>query len=123
MVHEKGSYNPIAVVEWALNLHLGYQQRPLMQALASSGALNGVAVLRNEVSWLPPVAGWYKVNWAICLHSTSKAWHCGVLVWDHGGQVMAGYVKQLMAIPRGVAHEIGAIMQALTFAVELGFFI
>ncbi len=123
VVHEKGSYIPIAVVEWALNLHLGYQRRPLMQALASSGALNGVAVLRNEVSWLPPVAGWYKVNWAICLHSTSKAWHCGVLVWDHGGQVMAGYVKQLMAIPRGVAHEIGAIMQALTFAVELGFFI
>jgi hypothetical protein len=26
-----------------------------------------------------------------------------------------------MAIPRGVAREIGAIMQALTFAVEMGF--
>ena len=123
MVHEKGLYSPIAVVERALNLHLGYQRHPLMQALASGRALNGVAVLRNEVSWLPPMAGWYKVNWAICLHSTSKAWRCGVLVRDHGGQVMAGYVKQLMAIPRDVAREIGAIMQALTFAVELGFFI
>ena len=121
VVHEKGLYSPIAVVERALNLHLGYQRQPLMQALASSGALNGGAVLRNEVSWLPPGVGRYKVNWAICLHGTSKAWRCGVLVRDHGGQVMAGYVGRLMAMPRGVAREIGAIMQVLSFAVEMGF--
>ena len=29
---------------------------------------------------------------------------------------MPGYVGSLMAIPRGVAREYGAIMQALTFA-------
>ncbi len=34
---------------------------------------------------------------------------------------MAGYVGRLMAMPRGVAREIGAIMHALSFAVEMGF--
>jgi hypothetical protein len=54
----------------------------------------------------------------------SKVGWLGVLVHDHARRVMAASMGQLMALPRGVrgVHPgIGAMIQVLTFAVEMGF--
>ena len=51
----------------------------------------------------------------------SKVGWLGVLVHDHARRVMAASMGHVMALPRGVHPGIGAMIQVLTFAVEMGF--
>ena len=52
------------------------------------------APLRTAELWKPPLKGWYKVNWAVCMDPLSKVWGSSVLVRDHVGRVMAAKVNQ-----------------------------
>ena len=46
----------------------------------------------------------------------------GVLIRNHAGFVMAGLCYPVMALPRGLNPHVGACIQALKFALDLGFF-
>ena len=76
---------------------------------------------QSEVIWKPPIEGWYKINWTMSMDPLYKVGWLGVLVHDHARRVMAASMGQLMALPRGVHLGIGAMIQVLTFAVEMGF--
>lgn len=121
LIHERGSYNPVAVVDRARNLRQSFHRKPSVQGPATGVVDDGAAALRSNVPWVLPMEGWYKMNWAVCFHSSSKAWRFGVLVRDNAGEVLASCVGPLLDLPRGVPRGYGAIIQALQFVVEMGF--
>uniref|UniRef100_A0A2N9EXN1 RNase H type-1 domain-containing protein n=1 Tax=Fagus sylvatica TaxID=28930 RepID=A0A2N9EXN1_FAGSY len=45
----------------------------------------------------------------------------GVLIRDHGGQAMGAMCGPVMSLPSGVHPKIGACIQALSFALDMGF--
>ena len=61
------------------------------------------------------------VNWDLACNSQSQSWHMGVLIHDHGRQVMGAMCWPFMSLQRGVHTKIGACIQALSFALEMGF--
>ena len=81
---------------------------------------NGVAVVVSE-PWKAPMAGWYKINWAVHRNAESGSWWSGILVRNHEGQVMAAKVGLLPSFPRGFGPGIGAVIQVLSFGLEMGF--
>ncbi len=121
VIHERGSYNPIAVVDRARNLRQSFHRKPTVKGPATGVVDDGVVALRSDLPWVPPMEGWYKMNWAVCFHHSPKAWRFGVLVRDNAGGVLAACVGSLLDLPRGVPQGYGAIIQALQFVVEMGF--
>uniref|UniRef100_A0A2N9EP87 RNase H type-1 domain-containing protein n=1 Tax=Fagus sylvatica TaxID=28930 RepID=A0A2N9EP87_FAGSY len=71
--------------------------------------------------WMPPGEGFVKVNWDVACNSQSHSWHMGVLIRDHGGQAMGAMCGPVMSLPSGVHPKIGACIQALSFALDMGF--
>ena len=71
--------------------------------------------------WEAPKVGEYKVNWEISKESSSQVWYVGVLIRNHAGFVMVGLCYPVMALPRGLNPRVGACIQALKFALDLGF--
>lgn len=119
VVFESWVHNPIMVVLRAKNLFMDYS------AGCSSGGMsgrndNGVAVVVSE-PWKAPMAGWYKINWAVHRNAESGSWWSGILVQNHEGQVMAAKVGLLPSFPRGFGPGIGAVIQVLSFGLEMGF--
>lgn len=119
VVFESLVHNPIMVVLRAKNLFTDYS------AGCSSGGMigrntNRVAVVVQE-PWKAPMLGWYKVNWAVHRNAKSGSWWSGILVRNHEGQVMAAKVGLLPSFPRGVDPGIGAMIQILSFGLEMGF--
>ena len=55
-------------------------------------------------------------------NSQSQTWHLGVLIRDHDRNVMAAMCGPVMSLQRGVHPRIGACIQAITFALDIGFY-
>ena len=121
LVHEGSTPNPVGVVHRARALlqsfKLSLPQVGHIDRVEAQQSVQGDAQLRWEI----PKAGEYKVNWEVCKDSGSKVWYVGVLIRNHVGGVMACLYSLVMALPRGLNPQMGGCIQALTFALELGF--
>jgi hypothetical protein len=119
VVFESLVHNPVMVVLRAKNLFMDYS------AGCSSGGMsgrkdNGVAVVVVE-PWKALMVGWYKINWVVHRNAELGSWWSGILVRNHEGQVMAAKVGPLPSFPRGIGPGIGAVIQVLSFGLEMGF--
>uniref|UniRef100_A0A2N9GZ45 Reverse transcriptase zinc-binding domain-containing protein n=1 Tax=Fagus sylvatica TaxID=28930 RepID=A0A2N9GZ45_FAGSY len=74
VIHERGSYNPIAVVDRARNLRQSFHRKPTVKGPATGVVDDGVVVLRSDLPWVPPMEGWYKMNWAIFLGGVPRGY-------------------------------------------------
>ena len=122
VIHEGAAPNPVGVVGRARSLLQSFKiSLPQVgHSVRSDASQHGQG--DDRVIWEAPQVGECKVNWEISKDTSSQVWYVGVLIRNHASSVMAGLCSPVMALPRGLNPRVGACIQALKFALDLGFF-
>ena len=122
MVHDHVTHNLCAVVLQAQNLCKDYKAASALSCGRDVSVERKVGVdFLVQVVWKPPFEGWFKLNWAVHGRLGSQQRWVGFLVRDFKGKVMAARVTVLNPLPGGVGSHIGAVLQALSFGLDMGF--
>ncbi len=122
VVHDHVTHNPCAVVLRAQNLCKDYKAAFALSCGRDVSVESKVGVdFLGQVVWKPLFEGWFKLNWAVHGRSGSQQRWVGFLVRDFEGKVMAARMTMLNPLPRGVGSHIGAVLQALSFGLDMGF--
>jgi hypothetical protein len=78
------------------------------------GVMREGSPVNVEVRWIPQREGVVKVNWDVSRNQATKCWYVGVIIQNHGFQVMMGALcGKVIPLPRGVNPRRGACIQAL----------
>ena len=74
----------------------------------------------SRTHWTPPMDGFYKVNVALCCLSSPCKAGSGILVQDHGGNVIATRCLPLSYSDNKDQTELKSLKDAMEFAYDIG---
>lgn len=74
----------------------------------------------SRTHWTPPMDGFYKVNVALCCLSSPCKAGSGILVQDHGGNVIATRCLPLSYSDNKDQTELKSLKDAIEFAYDIG---